>query len=175
MKTSLLLSLLASSWLMAGNLVVTQAKVQAHTEVFGDSNINPTTTVLISHLSMGKNIESIRGKIDISLAKLKSTNAKRDANMVESIQSAKYPLATYTFTKVKKSNTGYTVYGILDFHGVKKALSIKAKIEKTKGVLTFKGHSSFLMSTYNVSPPTMFFLTVRDQIDLNIDVVFKKR
>ena len=175
MKTFLLLSILASTWLTAGSLVVTQAKIQAHTEVFGDSSIDPTTTHLTSHLSMGKNIESIKGSIDISMMKLKSDNDKRDEHMVDSIESVKYPLATYTFKKVQKSSTGYTVNGILNFHGVKKPLTIEANIEKTKAGLSFKGSSGFLMSSYNVTPPTMFFLTVRDQIDLNIDVMFKKR
>jgi len=160
---------------MGGILVVTEAKVQAHTEVFGDSSIDPTTTDLISHLSMEKSIESIKGSIDISIEKLKSDNSKRDEHMVESIESAKYPFATYTFKEVKKSSTGYTVNGILNFHGVKNPLTIEANIKKTKDGLSFKGNSGFLMSSYNVTPPTMFFLTVRDQIDLNIDVMFKKR
>ncbi len=175
MKTSLLLSLLATSWLMGGNLVITQAKVQAHTEVFGDSTINPLTTDLTSHLNMGKNIESMKGTIDISMKKLKSDSADRDEHMLEAIEDAKYPLAKYTFKEVKKSNKGYIVTGMLDFHGVKKPLAINAEITKTKGKVVFKGTSSFLMSSYDVAPPKMFFLTVRDQVDLIIDVTFKKR
>ena len=95
--------------------------------------------------------------------------------MAKSIESSKYSKATYTFKEVKKSTTGYMVNGILNFHGVKKTLMIKANIKKTKGGLSFKGTSGFLMSSYNVTPPTMFFLTVRDQIDLKINVMFKKR
>jgi len=175
MKTSILLSFFTASWLMAGNLIVTQGSVQAHTEVFGDSTINPKTTSLTSHLRMGKSIESIKGTIDISINKLKSDNADRDEHMVEAIESVKYPLATYTFKKVKKASKGYTVNGILDFHGVKKPLTIQADIHKSKGKVVFKGKSSFLMSSYHVTPPKMLFLTVRDQIDLNIDVIFKKK
>lgn len=124
---------------------------------------------------MGKSIESIKGTIDISMTNLKSDNADRDEHMSESIESSKYSLATYTFKEVKKSDSGYTVNGILNFHGVKKPLTINAKIDKTKNGLSFKGVSSFLMSSYGVTPPKMFFLTVRDQIDLNINVMFKKR
>ncbi len=175
MKTSLLLSLLATSWLMGGNLVITQAKVQAHTEVFGDSTINPLTTDLTSHLNMGKNIESMKGTIDISMKKLKSDSADRDEHMVEAIESKRYPLAKYTITEVKKRQKGYSVDGILNFHGVEKPLNIKANITNTSGKVVFKGTSSFLMSSYDVAPPKMFFLTVRDQVDLIIDVTFKKR
>ncbi len=175
MKSSLLSLLLASSCLMAGNLAITQADVKAHTEVLGDSAINPKTTNLTSHLTMGNDIESIGGTIDISMLSLKSDNAKRDEHMAKSIESAKYALATYTFSKVKKSAAGYTVNGILDFHGVKKPLTIQAEIRYIKDEISFKGTSSFLMSSYNMTPPKMFFLTVRDQIDLTINVTFKKR
>lgn len=160
---------------MAGHLTVTQATVQAHTEVFGDSTINPQTTHLTSHLKMGKNIESISGTINISMKSLKSDNATRDEHMMKAIESSKYSLATYTFREVKKTASGYTVNGILNFHGVKKPLTIKAKIDKTKNGLDFKGVSHFLMSSYGVTPPKMFFLTVRDQIDLKINVMFKNR
>ncbi len=106
---------------------------------------------------------------------LKSDKADRDKNMAQSIESAKYTLATYTFKEVKKSTEGYTVNGVLNFHGVKKPLVIHAEIQRIKEGVTFKGTSSFLMSNYNVVPPKMLFLTVRDQIDLMIDVKFKKR
>jgi polyisoprenoid-binding protein YceI len=175
MKTSLLFLTFASTWLLGANLVITKADVKAHTEVLGDSTINPETTKLTSHLKMGNTIESMGGTIDISMLELKSDNAKRDEHMGEAIESSKYTLATYTFKKVEKSAKGYAVNGILDFHGVKKPLTIQADIQDNKGEITFKGTSSFLMSSYNVTPPKMFFLTVRDQIDLNIDVKFKKR
>lgn len=175
MKKKFLFPLLVSSSLMAGNLTVTQANVQAHTEVFGDSTINPQTTHLSSHLKMGKRIESIRGTIDISMKSLKSDNADRDEHMMKAIESSKYSLATYTFKEVKKTASGYKVNGILNFHGVKKPLSINANIKKIKNGLSFKGVSHFLMSSYGVTPPKMFFLTVRDRIDLNINVLFKKR
>lgn len=175
MKKVLFLAVLGTVWLSASNLVVTKGYVKAHTEVLGDSTINPSTTGLNSHLTMGNNIESIRGTIDISMNILKSDNKDRDAHMLEAIEDAKYPLATYTFKDIKKSDKGYMVSGILDFHGVKKPLAIQAEITKTNEKINFKGISSFLMSSYNVKPPKMLFLTVRDQIDLDIDVKFEKR
>ena len=176
MKKAFLLVIMATTtYLTAGNLVVTNGQVKAHTEVFGDSSINPSTTGLNSHLTMGKNIESIRGSIDISMSILKSDNKDRDEHMLEAIEDVKYPVAKYTFKDVVKSDNGYIVNGILDFHGVKKPLVIQAKIMKSNKKVNFKGTSSFLMSSYDVKPPKMLFLTVRDQIDLDIDVKFETR
>ncbi|MGB5507057.1 MAG: YceI family protein [Sulfurovum sp.] len=176
MKKAFLLVIMATTtYLTAGNLVVTNGQVKAHTEVFGDSSINPSTTGLNSHLTMGKNIESIRGSIDISMSILKSDNKDRDEHMLEAIEDVKYPVAKYTFKDVVKSDNGYIVNGILYFHGVKKPLVIQAKIMKSNKKVNFKGTSSFLMSSYDVKPPKMLFLTVRDQIDLDIDVKFETR
>lgn len=175
MKKVIFLALLSSAWLSAGNLVVKEGYVKAHTEVLGDSTIDPSTTGLNSHLTMQNTIESIKGTIDISMDILKSDNQDRDEHMLKTIEEVKYPLATYTFSNVKKTDKGYIISGILDFHGVKKPLDIQANITKTNENIYFKGTSSFLMSSYNVKPPKMLFLTVRDQVDLDIDVKFVKR
>ena len=132
MKKVILYSVLTlSSTLMAQNLVVEKGIVKAHTEVFGDSSINPATKGITSHLKMGKEISSLHGSVDISIAKLKSDNSKRDEHMVEAIESKDFPRATYTFKNVKKAANGYLVDGILNFHGVKKPLQIKAKITQS--------------------------------------------
>ena len=54
MKKMILLSVLTASSLMAAKLTVAQGTVQAHTEVFGDSMINPGTSSITSHLTMEK-------------------------------------------------------------------------------------------------------------------------
>ena len=163
------------TWLTAGNLVVTKGEVKAHTEVFGDSSIDPLTTRLYSHLTIKNNIESIRGSIDISMRTLKSDNKDRDEHMIGAIEVDKFPLAKYTFKDVQKSENGYIIKGMLNFHGIQKPLSIQAHISKKNNELNIKGTSSFLMSDYHVKPPKMLFLTVRDQVDLVIDVKFTIR
>lgn len=175
MKKSIIFTLLTASSLMATNLVVTTASIKAHTEVFGDSTIDPMTTSLTSRLSMEKGIESIRGTVDASIRLLKSDNETRDEHMVKAIESDKYPLATYRFKEVKKVGSKYKISGILNFHGVKKPLSITADITDKNGKVSFRGKGSFKMSSYGVKPPKLLLLTVRDQIDLDIKVQFKKQ
>ena len=175
MKYALLLSLFAASTLMGGSLTLTNGSVKAHTEVFGDSTIDPMTTGITSHLTISQGIESIKGSVNISLKALKSDNEERDEHMFETIESGKYPLATYTFQEVTKAGTGYQINGILDFHGVKKPLTVTAAITEEKGHISLKGKSAFMMSDFGVKPPKLLFLTVRDQIDLTIDVTFKRR
>jgi len=175
MKKTLLLSLFAASSLMASSLIVTTGSVKAHTEVFGDSTIDPVTKSITSHLTMPKDIESISGSVDISVKKLKSDNETRDEHMVEAIASDKYPLAKYTFKSVTKTGNKYKIDGILNFHGVQKPLSINADITERSGTVALKGKASFKMSNYGVKPPKLLLLTVRDRIDLHINVTFKEK
>jgi len=175
MKKSIIFSLVTASTLMASNLAVVSASVKAHTKVFGDSTIDPMTTSLTSRLSMKAGIESIRGTVDVSVRLLKSDNENRDEHMTEAIESNKYPLATYTFKEVKKEGSEYKISGVLNFHGVKKPLNITADISEKDGKVLFKDKGSFKMSAYGVKPPKLLLLTVRDQVDLDINVKFKKR
>ena len=173
-KLIFLLLITLSTTLMAQKLVVNHGIVKAHTEVFGDSSINPATTGIISHLTMGKDITSIKGSVDVSILKLKSDNSDRDERMAEALESKSYPISTYTFSSVKKSSHGYLINGILNFHGVKKPLQIHATITKHGRKIHFLGKSSFLLSDYKIKPIKLLFLTVRNKIDLAIDVTFKK-
>ncbi len=175
MKKIILLSILTlSTSLMAQKLVVNHGIVKAHTEVFGDSSIDPATTGIISHLTMGKEITSIKGSVDVSILKLKSDNDERDEHMVVALESKSYPVSTYIFTKVQKASHGYTINGVLNFHGVKKPLNIDADITQKGKEIIFHGKSSFLLSDYKIKPIKLLFLTVRNKIDLTIDVTFKK-
>jgi len=175
MNKLILLPLLTLSTLMAQNLLVTQGTVKAHTEVFGDKNIEPSTHGIVSHLTMEKGISSIKGKVDISVIKLKSDNSDRDEHMVKALESKRYPLSTYTFRKVSKDARGYVIDGVLTFHGVSKPLKVHADIQEKGNNLVLKGKSAFLLSDYQVKPIKLLFMTVRDKIDLAINVTFKKQ
>lgn len=174
-KTILLTTLFLTSSLMAGKLTVIKGNIQAHTEVFGDSTINPATNNIISHLKMGKSITSIEGYVQVGISKLKSDNSDRDEHMFKVLEVTKYPNSKYTFTKVTKNKNGYIINGILNFHGVAKPLTVKADIYENKKSITIKGSSSFLLSKYKIKPIKLLFLTVRDKIDLAINITFKKR
>ena len=176
MKKIILLSLITlSTSLMAKKLVVNHGIVKAHTEVFGDSSIDPATTGIVSHLTMGQKITSIKGSVDVSMLKLKSDNSKRDKHMAEALESKSYPLSTYTFNSVIRSSHGYFVDGTLNFHGVKKPLQIYANIRQKGKEVIFHSKSSILLSDYKIKPIKLLFLTVRNKVDLTIDVTFKKQ
>ena len=174
MLRSFVIILALTLWLPAEELLFSHGTVTAHTEILGDSEINPSTDTIVSNLKMDSDFTSIRGNIEVSVIALQSPNKKRDMDMVETMESHKYPIATYTFTSVTKENNAYLIQGELNLHGVTKAVTINAKFDELNNSIKLTGNTTILMTDFDIEPPTLFFFSVRDQVDLSIDVVFDR-
>jgi len=175
MKKILWFTLLASAFLAASSLQVHKGSIKAHTEVFGDSTIDPVTTKITSKLHMSKGITSIRGDVKVGMKYFVSDNEERDEHMYEALDTALFPVAVYTVTSVEKAASGYIIHGVMKLHGISKALTLNAQIEENGSTVHMRANGSFLLTSYGIKPPKLLFLTVRDRIDLSIDVTFKKR
>lgn len=175
MRNLLIFMLALAPWLGAAELSVTQGSVTAHTEVFGDSTIDPSTTAVTAQLSMGDTPESITGTVTVAVTGLASDNTDRDEHMHEAIASKSFPEATYTFTSVTANDQGYAIEGTMTLHGVSKPVTLQATLTDSGDTLAMKGSGTILMSDFGIEPPTLLFLTVRDQVDLAFDVTFAKQ
>ncbi len=175
MKKTLLFTLLFITAAFGKTLQVENGVVKAHTEVLGDSTIDPETHVLISHLTMADDVASMKGSIDASILKLKSDNEDRDEHMVKALESLKYPMAHYEVKEILKKSRGYTINGIMEFHGVKRPLSFDSDIVKHGDKVDITAKGSIRLSDYQVKPIKLLFLSVRDRVDLNIHLVLKTR
>ena len=82
----LLIILSLALFASASSLVVQKGEIKAHTEVFGDSEINPTTKDVKADLTMENSIESIKGKIYFETLTLISDKKSRDEHMYELLQ-----------------------------------------------------------------------------------------
>lgn len=176
-KFILILSLSFS--LFAGNLILKEGFVAAHTEVFGDSTIDPLNNVLHADLSMdADDITSIKGVLSVDMKLFVSDNSDRDEHMHESTEASTFPLASYTITEVNKNQDtdSYTLKGILHFHGVKKELSFKSEINLDNETLSISAISNILVSEYGIDMPCLlgFALCVDDKIDIFAKAVLTK-
>jgi hypothetical protein len=167
--------MIACTLVFGHTLSVERGVVKAHTEVFGDSTIDPETSAVVSHLREDDGITSLRGSVDVNVRKLHSDNSKRDEHMVGAIESDKYPVATYTFKEVIGQGNHYMISGYLNFHGIKRPLKFDAEITQNAQKMHIKAKSHIKLSEYMVKPIKLLFLTVRDRIDLNVDVTLKKQ
>jgi len=152
----------------ASNLVFKKGNIIAHTEVFGDSSIDPATKNILASLSMDRQeTTTLKGKVSVSLASLLSDNSKRDSHMQEVLESNKFPNAAYYITSVESANGKYKINGMLDLHNVKKNITFSAEIVNDGNNVNLKIHGSFLMSEFGIEPPKLLFLKVRDKVDIN--------
>ncbi len=178
MKKFTLLLLLSLS-LFAGNLQLKEGFVAAHTEVLGDSTIDPLNNNINAELSIaGDDITSIRGKLSVDMKLFVSDNSDRDEHMNKTNEVEKFPLASYTITEITKAKdaNAYTIDGTLDFHGVQKALRFDAEISVDEKTITISGISKFLLSEYDVDAPCLlgFALCVEDEVDIFAKAVLIK-
>lgn len=173
-KLSIVALLLAAS-AYAGNLSFESGSIKAHTEVFGDSTIDPVFKKATSHLSMGDSASSLRGTIEVSIADFISDNAKRDEHMAEAMESDKFPKAIFDIKEVvSKGGESVTLKGTLNLHGVSKPMSFDGSVSEEGNKVRIKAKSTMKMSDFGINPPKMVFLTVRDQVDLNVDMTLKR-
>lgn len=167
------LALVASMY--AGNLSFDSGTVRAHTEVLGDSTIDPSVKKVVSHLSMEDTVTTLRGSIEVNMADFVSDNRKRDEHMHESFESAVFPKAVFDVKEVvSRGSDVYMLKGTMNFHGVSKAMNFESTVTQENGKVRIKGTSEMKMSDFGMKPIKMLFLTVRDQVDLSVDISLKR-
>ncbi|MBV5320059.1 MAG: YceI family protein [Sulfuricurvum sp.] len=173
-KISIAALLLASS-LTAGSLSFESGSIKAHTEVFGDTTIDPMTKKATSHLSMDASPTTLKGSIEISMSDLFSDNKKRDEHMQEALESSSFPKAVFDLKEVvSKGGDNYVLKGTMNLHGVSKAMNFDGTITEEGNKVRIKAQSSMKMTDFGIKLIKMMFLTVRDQVDLSVDVGLKR-
>jgi len=173
-KVSLFAIVLATS-MFAGNLSFESGAIKAHTEVFGDATIDPVAKRATSHLVMEANPSTLKGTIDISMGDLISDNKKRDEHMQESLESDTFPKAVFEIKEViAKGGTNYTLKGTMSLHGTSKPMSFDGTVSEEGGKVHIRAASTLKMTDFGIKPIKMMFLTVRDQVDLSVDVFLKR-
>lgn len=158
----------------ANNLSVTSGEIKAHTEVFGDSEINPTTKEVKANLTVENSLESIKGQIFFETLTLVSEKKDRDENMYELLNIQKYKTISFDIKNVVKNGTNYDINGILVLNGISKNITLKSNISEQNNQILFDGGFSFNLTDFNLEPPTLLFLTVRNQIDISYKIELKR-
>ena len=154
----------------ANNLTVQNGEIKAHTEVFGDSEINPTTKGVKADLTMENSVESIKGKIYFETLTLISDKKSRDEHMYELLQVEKFKTISFDIRSITKNESDYEIKGALTLNGVTKNIKAKIIINQQNNQISLNGGFSFNLTDFNLEPPKMMFLTVRNQIDITYNI-----
>ena len=172
--SKILIILCLSLALNAANLNIQKGEIIAHTEVFGDSQISPSTKEINTFLTIQKEVESIRGKIYFDTITLISQKRDRDSNMYELFNFQKYKNISFDISNIVKNENGYYINGDLTLNGITKNITTNGEIINNKDAILLKGGFSFNLTDFNLEPPSMLFLKVRDQIDITYKIYLKR-
>lgn len=168
------LFLILSLGAFANDVSIVKGKIKAHTEVFGDSEINPQTTHIKSLLTIADKIESIKGEVFFETLSLVSSKKDRDEHMYKLLDSEVHKVISFTIKNIVKNETNYDINGVITLNGVKKEITVKSDINEQNNQIVMVGGFSFNLTDFNLEPPTLLFLTVRNQIDINYDIELKR-
>lgn len=122
---------------------------------------------------MDDSIESLKGTVALNTLDLVSDNSDRDAHMYETLGVKEFTKISFDIKKIIKIQDSYSIGGSLKLHGVEKALVVPATIIKTNDGVNITSKFSFNMSEYGIEPPTLLFLTVRDLVDIDVNLELK--
>jgi polyisoprenoid-binding protein YceI len=159
---------------IAANLNIQKGEIIAHTEVFGESQIDPSSKSIKAELTIDDKIESIKGKIYFETISLISQKEGRDKSMYELLNIEKYKTISFDMLSVVKNEKNYTLNGNLTLNGTTKNITIQSNIQELNNQLLLDGDFSFNLTDFKLEPPTFLFLTVRNKIDINYNIEFNK-
>ena len=174
MNRLFILALLLPLSLFSQNLHFKDGFIQAHTSVFGDSSIEPATNKITTDLSMNTDsINSLHGTISFELKDFISDKPSRDEHMMEMFEAEKYSTISLNIQNIHKTDKDYILYGLLNMHGMQKAVQIKTKITNNTDGIHLNAHFNVKVSDYGMEPPSLLFFTVKDDVavDANITLI----
>ena len=160
--------------LYAENLSVSSGALMAHTEIFGDSQINPITRNLKGELSIENSLESIKGKIYFQTITLISDKKDRDEHMYKLLNVDKFESTSFEIKSIVKNEINYDINGVITLNGISKKITVKSDISEKNNQIYLDGKFSFNLTDFNLEPPSMLLLTVRNQIDITYKIYLKR-
>ena len=95
--------------------------------------------------------------------------------MHESMNIKLHKSVSFYISSLKKQENSYEISGYLVLNGVKKEIKSIAVILRNADILTLNGTFSIKMSDFSIEPPTLLFLSVRDQVDIKYKLHYKDK
>lgn len=86
----------------------------------------------------------------------------------------KFETISFDIKNIIKNENNYDISGVLTLNGISKDIIVKSDISEEKSNILLNGKFSFNLTDFNLEPPSMLFLKVRDQIDITYKIYLKR-
>jgi len=99
------------------------------------------------------------------------------------LEVKEYPLITFTSTGIEqikdfkpRETWQLTIKGILELHGIKRAISVPVKLTYREGKITAEGNTKILLKDFNIAVPTLLFrFRSGDQVEVRFRIVGERQ
>lgn len=117
--------------------------------------------------------------IRIPAASFDTADANRDSHMRETLEASKYPfvvfkgVASFTVPVAYGKPIETRLEGELDFHGVKRPLSVPAKISITQDGAVVQARFPVDLEAHKIERPSLLFIKVDQNVELDAQLKLK--
>jgi len=95
-----------------------------------------------------------------------SKNSNRDSNMLDVVEDYFYPVVRFTSSTIERMDNRYQINGEIDFHGVKKKISIPVDLQINGEVITVESIFNIQLTDYNIKRPSLLTIKIKDTIQI---------
>lgn len=119
--------------------------------------------------------DTFSSKVVVSAAvkSFDSGNDSRDDHALETVRAMRHPRVEFASDSVRSAPGGYRVYGVLDFAGRRRPIDFLVIPKREPGKVGVTGGFTVKLTDYDVKPPKLLFLKVKDEMEIRFDVSAK--
>jgi len=113
--------------------------------------------------------------ISIPIFSFDSQNGNRDSNMLFVTDEDKYPNIMFSSKVISQiDQSTYDVIGILNFHGIKKEISVPVMVYIDSNSIEFKSNFSVNLIDFNINRPKLLLSPIKESIEIELFIKGKK-
>ena len=125
-------------------------------------------------VELGADTLQAKVKVKAPVAAFDSHNSNRDSHTLELLEAFRYPFVEFVSDSVQRDGKGYRVFGLLDFHGVKKPVDFPVDWWKKDGKVYVEVEFKVTLTAHKVKRPTLMLVPTEDALRIKIHAVAKE-
>ena len=107
----------------------------------------------------------------IPIISIDSKNSNRDSNMLDVIEDYFYPVVSFKSYKIQRKGNRYQIDGTMDFHGVKKEISVPVDLQINDNMIIVESIFNIKLTDYNIKRPSLLTIKIKDTIKIKFYLV----
>ncbi|MFZ9662186.1 MAG: YceI family protein [Chitinophagaceae bacterium] len=110
--------------------------------------------------------------IVVKVSSFDSENSNRDSHMMEVTEAIKYPNVSFVSKSIKDDGTNLEINGDINFHGITKAILMKAQKKQIANHITVTGEFPILIEDFKIERPSLMMLKTDNEIGMKFLIEF---